>query len=73
MIPHLHVAWLGDWDQNNGDQIIGYRITDKDVDVPSCEEDNSGSWKLYVRGGAQVWGSERGTDWRASGGVTSQF
>jgi len=26
-----------------------------------------------VRGGAEVWGGERGTDWRASGGVTWQF
>ena len=34
---------------------------------------NSGSWKLYVRGGAEVWGGERGTDWRASGGMTWQF
>jgi uncharacterized protein YhjY with autotransporter beta-barrel domain len=89
-VPNLRVAWLGDWDQNNGDQTIGYRFTDKDVDVPSYEEDNSGvlieggidytmaninsgSWKLYVRGGAEVWGGERGTDWRASGGVTWQF
>ncbi len=89
-VPNLRVAWLGDWDQNNGDQTIGYRFTDKDVDVPSYEDDNSGvlieggidytmaninsgSWKLYVRGGAEVWGGERGTDWRASGGVTWQF
>ena len=34
---------------------------------------NSGSWKLYVRGGAELWGGDRGTDWRASGGVTWQF
>ena len=34
---------------------------------------NSGSWKLFVRGGAEVWGGVRGTDWRASGGVTWQF
>ncbi len=89
-VPNLRVAWLGDWDQNNGDQSIGYRFTDKDVDVPSYEEDNngvlieggidytvaninSGSWKLYVRGGAEVWGGDRGTDWRASGGMTFQF
>ncbi len=89
-VPNLRVAWLGDWDQNNGDQTIGYRFTDKDVDVPSYEEDNigvlieagldytmaninSGSWKLYARGGAEVWGGDRGTDWRASGGVTWQF
>ena len=89
-VPNLRVAWLGDWDQNNGGQMIGYRFTDKDVDVPSDEVDNngvlieggidytmaninSGSWKLYVRGGAEVWGGDRGTDWRASGGVTWQF
>ena len=89
-VPNLRVAWLGDWDQNNGDQSIGYRFTDQDVDVPSYEEDNngvlieagldytmaninSGSWKLYARGGAEVWGGDRGTDWRASGGVTWQF
>ena len=89
-VPNLRVAWLGDWDQNNGDQTIGYRFTDKDVDIPSYEEDNSGvlieggidytmaninssSWKLYVRGGAEVWGGDRGTDWRASGGVAWQF
>ena len=89
-VPNLRVAWLGDWDQNNGDQTIGYRFTDKDVDVPSYEKDNngvlieggldytmanisSGSWKLFVRGGAEVWGGDRGTDWRASGGVTWQF
>ena len=34
---------------------------------------NSGSWKLCVRGGAEVWGGDRGTDWRASGGMTWQF
>ena len=89
-VPNLRLAWLGDWDQNNGDQTIGYRFTDQDVDVPSDEVDNngvlieggidytmaninSGSWKLYVRGGAEVWGGERGTDWRGSGGVTWQF
>ena len=34
---------------------------------------NSTSWKLYVKGGAEVWGGDRGTDWRGSGGVTWQF
>lgn len=33
----------------------------------------STSVKAYVRGGAEVWGGERGTQWRASGGVTFQF
>ena len=31
------------------------------------------SIKLYGRGGMEFWGSERGTTWRASGGVTFQF
>ena len=89
-VPNLRVAWLGDWDQNNEDQTIGYSFTDSTVGVASQEDDNngvlieagldytmaninSGSWKLYVRGGAEVWGGERGTDWRASGGMTWQF
>ena len=89
-VPNLRVAWLGDWNQNNEDQSIGYEFTDKKVGVDSLEDDqngvlieggldytmaniNNGSWKLYVRGGAEVWGGERGTDWRASGGMTWQF
>ena len=89
-VPNLRVAWLGDWNQNNEDQSIGYAFTDQTVGVDSLEENqngvlieggldytmaniNNGSWKLYVRGGAEVWGGERGTDWRASGGVTWQF
>ena len=31
------------------------------------------SVKAYLRGGAEVWGGNRGTQWRASGGVTFQF
>ncbi len=31
------------------------------------------SFKLYGRGGLEFWDSNRGTDWRASGGVTFQF
>ncbi|WP_170952926.1 autotransporter outer membrane beta-barrel domain-containing protein [Synechococcus sp. UW179B] len=89
-VPSVRLAWLGDWDQNNESQSIGYNFTDQRVDVPSYEQDqhgllveggldytlakmNSGSWKVYVRGGAEVWGGERGTDWRASGGMTWQF
>jgi uncharacterized protein YhjY with autotransporter beta-barrel domain len=89
-VPSVRLAWLGDWDQNNESQSIGYNFTDQRVDVPSYEQDqngllveggldytlakmNSGSWKVYVRGGAEVWGGERGTDWRGSGGVTWQF
>ena len=29
--------------------------------------------KAYLRGGAEVWGGNRGTNWRASGGMTFQF
>jgi len=29
--------------------------------------------KGYLRGGAEVWGGNRGTNWRASGGLTFQF
>ena len=29
--------------------------------------------KGYLRGGAEVWGGNRGTNWRASGGVTFQL
>ena len=31
------------------------------------------SVKAYLRGGAEVWGGNRGTQWRASGGMTFQF
>ena len=31
------------------------------------------SFKWYGRGGLEFWGANRGTDWRASGGVTFQF
>ncbi len=89
-VPSVRLAWLGDWNQNNEDQSIGYEFTDKTVGVDSLKDDqngvlieggldytmaniNNGSWKLYVRGGAEVWGGERGTDWRASGGMTWQF
>ena len=89
-VPSLKLAWLGDWNQNNGDQTIGYAFTNKTVGVPSNQEDvngalvevgldytianlNSTSWKLYVKGGAELWGGDRGTDWRGSGGVTWQF
>jgi len=34
---------------------------------------NSVSVKLYGRGGMEFWASDRGTTWRASGGVTFQF
>ncbi|KZR69458.1 hypothetical protein PMIT1313_01145 [Prochlorococcus marinus str. MIT 1313] len=31
------------------------------------------SFKVYGRGGLEFWDANRGTDWRASGGVTFQF
>ena len=34
---------------------------------------NNTSWKVYGRGGVELWDSDRGTTWRASGGVTFQF
>jgi outer membrane autotransporter protein len=34
---------------------------------------NGVSVKLYGRGGMEFWASDRGTTWRASGGVTFQF
>jgi autotransporter-associated beta strand protein len=34
---------------------------------------NGVSVKLYGRGGVELWNSDRGTTWRASGGVTFQF
>ena len=34
---------------------------------------DSTSVKLYGRGGVELWDSERGTVWRASGGVIFQF
>ena len=89
-VPSLKLAWLGDWNQNNEAQTIGYQYTNQKVDFASDQEDTNGalievgldytianlhstSWKLYVKGGAEVWGGDRGTDWRGSGGVTWQF
>ena len=89
-VPSLKLAWLGDWNQNNGDQTIGYAFTKKTVGVPSNQEDvngalieagldytianlNATSFKVYAKGGAEIWGGDRGTNWRASGGVTFQF
>lgn len=34
---------------------------------------NATSLKVYAKGGAEIWGGDRGTNWRASGGVTFQF
>jgi outer membrane autotransporter protein len=34
---------------------------------------NKMSVKLYANGGAELWGGDRGTTWRGSGGVTFQF
>ena len=90
LTPSVKVAWLGDWNQNNEDQRIGFDFTDKTYAVSSNQEDVKGalleagldysvaqvegtSVKAYVRGGAELWGGSRGTQWRASGGVTFQF
>ena len=34
---------------------------------------HSTSIKVYANGGAEIWGGDRGTNWRAGGGVTWQF
>lgn len=34
---------------------------------------NSTSFKVYAKGGAEIWGGDRGTTWRTSGGFTFQF
>ena len=34
---------------------------------------NSLSWTFYSKDGAEFWDGDRGTDWRASGGVSVQF
>ena len=89
-VPSIRAAWLGDWDQGNDPQTIGYTYTDQTVDIPSNLESENGalveigldysiqnfddvSVKVYGRGGMEFWGSDRGTTWRASGGVTFQF
>ncbi len=88
--PSVKLAWLGDWNQGNGDQTIGLDFSNKTYDVGSNQEDVNGALieagidynvakiegttvKGYLRGGAELWGGNRGTNWRASGGVTFQF
>ncbi len=88
--PSVKLAWLGDWNQGNEDQTIGFDFTDKTYAVGSNQEDVNGALieagvdynvakiegttvKGYLRGGAELWGGDRGTKWRASGGVTFQF
>ena len=39
----------------------------------TIQNNNNTSVKLYGRGGVELWNSDRGTTWRASGGVTFQF
>ncbi|WP_413297612.1 autotransporter domain-containing protein [Synechococcus sp. MIT S9452] len=90
LIPSIRVAWLGDWNMNNQGQKIGYRFSNKTVDLESNQKDQNGalleggldytvanigatSFKVYGRGGAEVWDTERETNWRASGGITVQF
>ena len=81
---------MGDWDQGNDPQTIGYTFANQTVDLPSKLDTENGalveigldytvqnfdevSIKVYGRGGMEFWGSDRGTTWRASGGVTFQF
>ena len=81
---------MGDWDQGNDPQTIGYTFAKQTVDLPSKLDTENGalveigldytvqnfdevSIKVYGRGGMEFWGSDRGTTWRASGGVTFQF
>ena len=90
LVPSIRVAWLGDWNMDNEGQKIGYRFSNKTIDLESTQQDQNGalleggldytvanigatSFKVYGRGGAEVWDTERGTNWRASGGVTVQF
>jgi len=90
LVPSVRVAWLGDWNMNNEGQKIGYRFSNKSIDLDSYQKDQNGalleggldytvanigatSFKVYGRGGAEVWDTDRGTNWRASGGVTVQF
>ena len=39
----------------------------------TIQNHNSTAWKIYGRGGVELWDSDRGAAWRASGGVTFQF
>ena len=88
--PSVKLAWLGDWNQGNEDQTIGFDFSNKTYSVGSNQEDVNGALieagvdynvakiegttvKGYLRGGAELWGGNRGTNWRASGGVTFQF
>ena len=90
LVPSIRLAWLGDWNMDNQGQKIGYRFSNKTIDLQSNQQDQNGalleggldytvanigatSFKVYGRGGAEVWDTERGTNWRASGGVTVQF
>ena len=90
LVPSIRVAWLGDWNMDNEGQKIGYRFSNKTIDLESDQQDQNGalleggldytvanigatSFKVYGRGGAEVWDTERGTNWRASGGITVQF
>ena len=88
--PSVKLAWLGDWNQGNEDQTIGFDFSNKTYSIGSNQEDVNGALieagidynvakiegttvKGYLRGGAELWGGNRGTNWRASGGVTFQF
>ena len=34
-VPSIRAAWLGDWDQGNESQTIGYTFSDQKIDIPS--------------------------------------
>ena len=39
----------------------------------TIQNHNITAWKIYSRGGVELWDSDRGATWRASGGVTFRF
>ena len=39
----------------------------------TIQNHNITAWKIYGRGGVELWDSDRGATWRASGGVTFRF
>lgn len=91
--PNLRVAWLADWDTNNG-SVSFQRAYDRSsnpaqAEIPSNQQTEHGvmveagldyslfqgptsSWKLYAKGGANLW-SSKAAEWRTSGGITFQF
>ena len=48
-------------------------LIEASLDYNTVQNFNGISVKLYGRGEMEFWASDRGTTWRASGGVTFQF